>query len=230
MFNTYGLLGNAALLHRYGFTEPNNQYDIVNIDLELVLQWSSSFSTSRYSRSRLSLWRRLDYSGCVSQNSEYFEISSDGEPQIELLVLLYIMLLQEDVYHKVDHAISMASNKKEAVAVILSRSCCTISDGSKELSKIVLLTKSVCGALLALADMRESLYGSNSIEDDIEALNKCSVRERKLYHSLILRVSERKILEKLRSYASCQDGLSAKAKKASSRKPLKCRGVSCFIS
>ena len=44
VFNTYGLLGNAALLHRYGFTEPDNPFDIVNIDLELVLQWSASLN------------------------------------------------------------------------------------------------------------------------------------------------------------------------------------------
>ncbi|KAJ7975551.1 N-lysine methyltransferase [Quillaja saponaria] len=77
VFNTYGLLSNAALLHRYGFTEQDNLYDIVNIDLELVLQWSRSLYSGRYSRARVSMWRRLGYSACVSQNSEYFEISTD---------------------------------------------------------------------------------------------------------------------------------------------------------
>ncbi|GJS18551.1 hypothetical protein Tco_0413023 [Tanacetum coccineum] len=33
VFNTYGSMGNVALLHSI---EPNNPYDIVNIDLELV--------------------------------------------------------------------------------------------------------------------------------------------------------------------------------------------------
>ncbi|KAL2553335.1 SET domain-containing protein [Forsythia ovata] len=60
VFNTYGSLGNAALLHRYGFTELDNPFDIVNIDLELVLQWSSSLFSCRHSRRRLSLWRKLD--------------------------------------------------------------------------------------------------------------------------------------------------------------------------
>ena len=86
-----GILGNAALLHRYGFTEQDNSYDIVNIDMELVLQWCTSVFSDRHSRARVSLWRKLGYSACGSQNSEYFEISFDGEPQIELLVLLHIM-------------------------------------------------------------------------------------------------------------------------------------------
>ncbi|KAK4760505.1 hypothetical protein SAY87_005398 [Trapa incisa] len=33
MFNTYGSVGNAVLLHIYGFMEENNPYDIVNIDM-----------------------------------------------------------------------------------------------------------------------------------------------------------------------------------------------------
>jgi len=66
------------------------------------------------------------------------------------------------------------------------------------MSKKSLLPKRVCDALLSLVDMRESLYGLNSLEDDIEALERCSLaRERKLYHSLVLRINERKILQKL---------------------------------
>ncbi|XVF14684.1 hypothetical protein REPUB_Repub09cG0082600 [Reevesia pubescens] len=115
VFNTYGSLGNAALLHRYGFTEPNNPFDIVNIDLELVLKWGCSLFSSRYCRARLSLWRRLDFCGCVSENSEYFEISSVGEPQMELLMLLYIMLLPEDAYDKLDINISTTDKNRFAV-------------------------------------------------------------------------------------------------------------------
>ncbi|PIN24330.1 hypothetical protein CDL12_02941 [Handroanthus impetiginosus] len=37
VFNTYGSLGNAALLHRYGFTEPDNPFDILNIDLDIMV-------------------------------------------------------------------------------------------------------------------------------------------------------------------------------------------------
>ncbi|XP_043715402.1 N-lysine methyltransferase setd6-like isoform X2 [Telopea speciosissima] len=140
VFNTYGSLGNAALLHRYGFTEPDNPFDIVNIELNIVLEWSKSLFSSRYVRARLSLWRRLGFSGCVSPSSEYFEISSDDM---------------------------------------------------------------VCEALFSLADIRESFYGESSIEDDIEVLKRgCPMLGRKLYHSVMLRVSERRIIQKLRMYAS----------------------------
>lgn len=221
VFNTYGLLGNAALLHRYGFTEPDNPFDIVNIDLELVLHWSSSLFSGRYSRARLSLWRRLGYSGCGSENSDYFEISSDGEPQIELLILLYIMLLPEDAYHKLDLTLSTAGNFNGSIGIILSEKVNITSETASEVSKDLLLIKGVCDALLSLADMREKFYGSNSVEDDIKALGSCSQRERKLYHSLTLRVSERRILERLRTYAAAGSRSFAMANRSSARKKLK---------
>lgn len=200
VFNTYGLLGNAALLHRYGFTEQDNAYDIVNIDMELVLQWCSSLFSDRHSRSRISLWRRLGYSG-DSKNSEYFEISFDGEPQIELIILLHIIFLPDDVYHKLDLSVAVAGNYETSM------------------SKKPLMTKEICAALLSLADIRESLYGLKSMEDDIEALERCSfVEDRKLYHSLVLRISERKIIQKLRNYASKSCKI---IKPSSARKKLK---------
>ncbi|XP_050205312.1 uncharacterized protein LOC126655253 isoform X2 [Mercurialis annua] len=202
VFNTYGSAGNAGLLHRYGFTEPDNPYDIVNIDLDLVLEWSTSLFSARHSRARLGLWRKLEYSGCVSENAEYFEISFNGDPQVELLLLLYIMLLPEDDYHKLDLALSTANNDKHSINLILSeKGNISLVKGS-EINQDLLLTESVCDALLWLANKRESLYSTNSIKDDIEALGGCSEKERKLYHSLMLRVSERRILEKLRTYAS----------------------------
>ncbi|KAJ1403955.1 SET domain [Sesbania bispinosa] len=202
VFNTYGLLGNAALLYRYGFTEQDNSYDIVNIDLELVLQWCSSLFSDRHSRARISLWRRLGYSAWGYQNSEYFEISFDGEPQIELLILLYIMLLPDKAYDKLDLSLSIAGKCHESSETTLLNDNIFLKKAS-DMSKKSLMTKEVCDALLSLADMRESLYGLESIEDDIEALGRCSlVREKKLYHSLVLRISERKILQKLRNYAS----------------------------
>lgn len=202
MFNTYGSLGNAALLHRYGFTEANNPFDIVNIDLELVVKWSLSLFSSRYSRARLSLWRRLGYSGCVSQNSEYFEISYDGEPQVELLVLLYIILLPDETYQKLDLAVPTAGDFTKSLNMILLKKR-TIKSGTNSERKDLLLTNRVYDSLLSLADIRESFYGSDSLEDDIDLLKRCCRRrERNLYHSLMLRVSERRILKQLRVYAS----------------------------
>ncbi|XP_059656239.1 ribosomal lysine N-methyltransferase 3 [Cornus florida] len=212
VFNTYGSLGNAALLHRYGFTEPDNPYDIVNIGLELVHKWSSSLFSGRHSRSRLSFWRKLGYSGCISQNSEYFEISYEGEPQVELLILLYIILLPDEAYRQLDLANATMGNSNKSIGIIISKKGEISMEKAPEMSKGLLLTGSVCDALWSLAGMRDSCYGSNSVEDDIRALERCCwVRERKLYYSLVLRVSERRILDKLGIYAET-------AKKASMKK------------
>lgn len=218
VFNTYGSLGNAALLHRYGFTEENNPYDIVNIDLELVLQWSSSSFSNRHSRARVALWRRLGYFACESQGTKYFEISFNGEPQLELLSLLYIILLPEDAYHTLDLAMTKG---KGSIGKIIPKSDTCIGQTASAMSRDFVLTESVSNALLTLADMRESLYGKKSIQDDVEALRRCCcIQDRKMYHSLMLRVSERRILGKLRSYASSARAASLKTTKASKRKKL----------
>jgi SET domain-containing protein 6 len=55
IFNTYGTLSNAALLHRYGFTEPNNPFDIVNMEMTLVLDIASETYSARHNRRCLAL-------------------------------------------------------------------------------------------------------------------------------------------------------------------------------
>ncbi|KAI3458848.1 hypothetical protein Pfo_015511 [Paulownia fortunei] len=219
VFNTYGSLGNAALLHRYGFTEPDNPFDILNIDLDVVVQWSLSLFSCRHSRRRLSVWRKLDHSGCVSQDSEYFEISLDGEPQVELLVLLYIMLLPEEEFHELDLALSATGEVKETPSLRLLGKESFLSTKDSELSKKLLLTQSVRQALFSLADARESFYGPNSLEEDIRSFNECShATDPKLYHSLVLRISERRIIEKLRYFASSGAGILRTASGTRKRK------------
>lgn len=117
VFNTYGTLSNAALLHRYGFTEPDNPFDIVNIDFDLVIDCCLLSLSSRHVRVRVALWRRLGCTGCSSQNSEYFEISVSGKPQLELLILLYIIHLSDEAYQRLyyvspQHSQSLSDVKK----------------------------------------------------------------------------------------------------------------------
>uniref|UniRef100_A0A0A9B4D1 N-lysine methyltransferase n=1 Tax=Arundo donax TaxID=35708 RepID=A0A0A9B4D1_ARUDO len=213
VYNTYGTMGNAALLHRYGFTEPDNTYDIVNIDLALATEWCTSMFSSRHARTRVSLWRNLGYSGCTSQDAEYFEVSYDGEPQLELLILLYIITLKPDVYDKLICVAHDLTDDEEhgCIRRVVKFVNATSSSQNSELNgleklpdvKKLLHSESISSALLSLADMRESLYGSNTLDDDEKKLQTCCcVSERKLYHSLVLRVSERRILDRLRKYAS----------------------------
>ncbi|KAK9162090.1 hypothetical protein Syun_002992 [Stephania yunnanensis] len=203
VFNTYGYMGNAALLHRYGFTELDNPYDIVNIDLKLVIDWSSSQFSSRYTRARVSMWRRFDLSGCVSQNSEYFEISSEGEPQLELLILLYVIFLPDGVYHKLNQMVTPSGDISKAISTILSvKHNTSISLEDLDMVKDCLLIDKVCRGLVSLAEIRERYYGKTSLDDDEKKLMNCCKSNKKLYHSLVLRVSERRILKKLKTYAS----------------------------
>lgn len=199
-------MGNAALLHRYGFTEPDNPFDIINIDMHLIAQWSNTTSFSnRLFRRRVSLWRRLDFSGCISQNSEYFEVTIDGVPQLELLVLLYIVFLTEESYTKLDFGIiSFKEIDIPAKLILLNKmTASSIPEIHKKDPEEFLHTENVCHALISLADARELLYGLDSLEVDLNKLKDCCcVSEKKLYHSLVMRVSERTILEKLRFYAS----------------------------
>lgn len=201
-------MGNAALLHRYGFTEPDNQFDIVNIELTLVLKCCSSQFSKRYARSRLCLWRKLNFSGCTSQDSEYFEVSCNGEPQFELLTLLYIIYLNERSFDKLRAVVESLVNEDELACAInlisIGGNCSFKKDSIQDPTDLdkFLLTKSVCEALLMLADLRENLYGSVSLKDDERKLKECTPsKERKLHHSLVLRVSERRILGRLRDYA-----------------------------
>ncbi|KAL4183984.1 hypothetical protein AMTRI_Chr11g101080 [Amborella trichopoda] len=239
VFNTYGTLGNAALLHRYGFTEPENPFDIVNIDLNLVMKWAKGSFSNRYSRSRISLWKKLGCSSCSNQDSEYFEVTFSGTPQLDLMVLLYIFYLPDEVYCKMDLSLttrmkvdislsspmndelpsSIVDGVHNAMDIIFSAESGGSLPFSRETEDMAtqrvdrLLTKHVCNALISLADIREGFYGTSSLEEDMHVLKGCCrLREPKRYHSLSLRVCERSILKKMRIFAS-KSGCIRKGKK-----------------
>lgn len=118
---------------------------------------------------------------------------------MELLILLRMMLLSEDAYHKFDLAIAAAGSLEELKEGIGKFLC----DGTSEMKRDILMNKKVGRALLLIVEMRDGLYGMSSLEDDIEALGSCCpIKEKKLYHSLMLRISERRILEKCRTYGA----------------------------
>ncbi|BBN12812.1 hypothetical protein MPTK1_5g23080 [Marchantia polymorpha subsp. ruderalis] len=104
VFNTYGTLSNAGLLHRYGFTELNNPFDIVNIDLSFVVDSLKKAFTSRHIRRRLTNWRKVGCAPLVSQDDEYFEITATGRPQEEFIMLLYMVHLSEDAFETLSNA------------------------------------------------------------------------------------------------------------------------------
>jgi N-lysine methyltransferase SETD6 len=130
--------------------------------------------------------------------------------QFELLTLLYVIYLSEETFDKHGTIVETSVSEDELSCaidlIIVGGSNCSFKEGSiqdaSDLNKF-LLTKSVCKALVMLADLRESLYGSNSLKDNERKL--MYHLDRKLYHSLVLWVSERRILGRLRDYASNLD-------------------------
>ena len=124
------------------------------------------------------------------------------------------MLLSEDAFNHFDLTTSVSGNFS---GVMLYQKGKSIWIKDSKIRKDVLLTKDVRKALVSLADMREALYGSNHLEEDLETLSGIQ-DNRKLYHSLMLRVSERTILKKLRSYAAVAGQLSTSERRSSLRK------------
>lgn len=133
--------------------------------------------------------------------------------------MLYVILLSEEDYLKLDLISATSRNDGESATAYLPKTGNFLLGEISEMSRETLLTMSVCEALLSLADMRESLYGTTSLEDDLESLKRSNcITERRLYHSLVLRISERHIIEKLRNYTKKS---SQSVKGLHSRKRLK---------
>ncbi|KAI8814587.1 hypothetical protein BJ742DRAFT_766400 [Cladochytrium replicatum] len=63
IYNTYGKLSNLWLFFRYGYTEVDNPYDIVEVPWEAVVEWVERNALFKSSRSeanqRIDLWKRV---------------------------------------------------------------------------------------------------------------------------------------------------------------------------
>ncbi|KAJ7568046.1 hypothetical protein O6H91_01G016500 [Diphasiastrum complanatum] len=116
IFNTYGSLSNAALLDRYGFTESNNPFDIVNIDLVLTTEVCESYFSKRHVRNRVRLWRKAGFTACKSEGTEYFEICNSGKPQVELIMLLHLMYAADHICEALENIIYEIRGQIEKVA------------------------------------------------------------------------------------------------------------------
>lgn len=64
---------------------------------------------------------KTNFSGCTSQNSEYFQVSCNGEPQFELLTLLYKIYLNEISFDKLGTMVdSLATEDELSYAIFLA--------------------------------------------------------------------------------------------------------------
>jgi hypothetical protein len=69
----------------------------------------------------VALWRKAGCKPCDSQGSEYFEITADGKPQPELLMLLYIMHLPDATRDKVEQETADLKSEMSMAVERLSR-------------------------------------------------------------------------------------------------------------
>lgn len=224
IFNTYGTLSNAALLHRYGFTEPDNPFDIVNIDMALVLDLCSESFSSRHIRRCTALWRRVGCAPCDSQDCEYFEISAAGKPQEDLLMFLFLMHLPDEAFDRlsrledslIDQGIEKTARalewggppKQEPVAHSKKRGRGLQSKQMVRVDTGVevgewLLTRPVAKSVLQLLKNRDCFYPTSSLDDDLALLSAINQTEQpQRFHAMALRSSERSILKKSRALVS----------------------------
>lgn len=126
---------------------------------------------------------------------------------MELLVLLYIIFLQEEDYEKLGYTSDALVNLDESTAIVklvkaTSNKRMKMDQKTPGDIKELLVSDNVCSALSSLADLRESLYGSSSVEEDTQKIERCLRVKEMEYHSLVLRKCERLILSRLRDYAS----------------------------
>ena len=90
LFNTFGMHGNAALLHKYGFAEPDNCLNTVKIDaemLEMGFEEEVSLSIAE------DLFKDRDM-------QELYEISPEGEIEKELLMVAHFGCLSSEARRK----------------------------------------------------------------------------------------------------------------------------------
>lgn len=218
-------MSNAALLYRYGFTEPNNQFDIVNLDLDLIKEAVFSLSNdtktsgniSRTFRQCQRLLEKIGFSPSKSREVSYFEIDSSGKPQIDLLLLLKLVSLSTselDSFFIFSTSLEFGeeSNIKKIASYFIEiqrniRSTKRRPSKAKGMEldvfgpkETIFLSSKVVNFLLIALQKRENLYQpKTSLWDDKVRLMKKSLKNSE-YHALSLRIYEREILSRCRNW------------------------------
>ena len=240
MFNTYGQLSTAALLHRYGFTEYphsrhatssdqagsfliNNPFDICNVDVNMVIEGvrgcllgdpkaRQGVMSARMGRSCVRICSDFQFPPLISQSSSYYEFNFSGQPQTELLLLIKLMLSSEvEVLRIGEQSGNVTTLSFLATALGWKMTTKTQKvipseekedDVEEEVRRWILSSKTVCSCLLHVLDLRERMYpGSRTLEDDKASLLQLSVIDHsREFCALVLRVSEREILQKCREW------------------------------
>ncbi|XP_062514334.1 N-lysine methyltransferase SETD6-like [Corticium candelabrum] len=170
VFNTYGRLGNAELLYKYGFSEhcPNlNDHATVRIEIVRgVANIMSKFKGGRFQKQWELVCNFLD----MNEDDDRFCVAFDGEPEDNLLAIVHTICLSKKAW------------KMSNIAVLSSVD--ELSDEARQ------LLKEVCLKCLGQYDC--------SLQDDVDLINnkeeQCSRRER---FALYVRLGQKQALHNL---------------------------------
>lgn len=172
IWNTYGELGNADLLNRYGFTASHNPFDTVCIHMEdLVHQVEERFG-KRWCRRRTRLAARV-----LEDVDGSFDIYGDVSLEKNLHILLELLHVPEEVFATLEPT-------EESITALL--------EGGLGKESVDTLTK--------IAKSQLNCY-PHSFQEDVELFETVKAGSR-LHHALVLRMSEKRIWKQVLSYES----------------------------
>uniref|UniRef100_A0A6U9PAY5 SET domain-containing protein n=1 Tax=Picocystis salinarum TaxID=88271 RepID=A0A6U9PAY5_9CHLO len=172
IWNTYGELGNAELLNRYGFTSLHNPFDTVCIHVEDLLHQVKGRYGERWVR------RRMRFVSKVLQDpDDSFDICADSSLEKNLHVFLELLHIPEEGFVDLEPT-------EESIISLLEDG---ISIESWE-------------TLKQIAERQLNRFPS-SLQEDTESLKNARAGSR-LHHALVLRMSEKRIWTRFLSYGT----------------------------
>lgn len=163
IWNTYGELGNAELLNRYGFTSLHNPFDTVSIRVEDLLHEVKGRYGERWVRRRMRFVSKV-----LEDANDSFDIYGDSSLEKNLHVFLELLHTPEEVFVGLEPT-------EESVISLLDDGVSIESWGTLEQIAKRHLNRFPC-----------------SLQEDMELL-KNAIAGSRLHHALILRMSEKRI-------------------------------------
>lgn len=172
IWNTYGELGNAELLNRYGFTSLHNPFDTVCVRVEDLLHQVKGRYGERWVRRRMRFVSKV-----LEETDDSFDICVDSSLEKNLHVFLELLHIPEEVFVELEPT-------EDSIISLLENG---ISIESWE-------------SLKQIAERKLDRFPC-SLQQDAESLKNARAGSR-LHHALVLRMSEKRIWTRFLSYGT----------------------------
>jgi len=193
IFNTFGELSNSCLLTKYGFTEIDNPYDTVDLKTSLII----SALPTNIMKERFELASKL-------LKQKVYEVGYNGQVEDNLIKVLRICTLPDSKYQE-----WKALPKDEQRDAIGDQKTTFLLKGNRG--------SVIAGAILLALEARAERYPSTLELDEklmrtIQGITK---------FALILRVSERRIIERAKQlYSKGPETPQGQLKESAQTKPI----------